>query len=137
MPSDASRFSTPQSDACANLLRALVEVLREAAPRLNQDLPFPQRTALTGIAVGEIRRDGPDRCTAALTLQIAGGAEKDYVLAAEPVDGRTAVIVSDEADFEERVPLATAPGHPLQDRDVRAVYDALTTDLAGHFGTDS
>lgn len=132
MPPDAS-----QSDACLDLLRRLIDGLREAAPHLNDRLPFPQRTALTGIAAGEIRRDGPDRCTAALTLHIAGGAEKDYVLAAESVDGRTAVIVSDEANFEERVSLATAPGHPLQDRDVRAVYDALTTDLAGHFGTDS
>lgn len=132
MPPDASQF-----DACLDLLRRLIDGLREAAPHLNDRLPFPQRTALTSIAAGEIRRDGPDRCTAALTLHIAGGAEKTYVLAAGSEGGRTTVIVSDEADFEERVPLATAPGEPLQDRDVRAVYDALTTDLAGHFGTDS
>lgn len=132
MPPDASR-----SSACTDLLRSLIDGLREAAPHLNERLPFPQRTALTGIAAGEIRGDGPNRCSATLKLHIAGGVEKDYVLVAESAGGRTAVTVSDEADFEERVPLATAPGEPLQDRDVRAVYDALSTDLAGHFGTDS
>src|SRR5690625_6405932 len=119
MPPDAS-----QSDACLDLLRRLIDGLREAAPHLNDRLPFPQRTALTGIAAGEIRRDGPDRCTAALTLHIAGGAEKDYVLAAERVDGRTAVICSDEADYKERVSLDTEPVAPILDRDVHAVYAA-------------
>lgn len=132
MPLDAS-----SADACPDLLRTLLGALCEAAPRLNEGLPFPQRTAVTDLVAGEVQSDDPDRCSATLTLCVAGNVEKRYVLAAETRGGRATVTVSDEADFEERVPLATAPGEPLQDRDVRAVYDALTTDLAGHFGTES
>ena len=132
MPPAASR-----SGACTDLLRSLIDGLCEAAPHLNEHLPFPQRTALTGIVAGEVRGDGPNRCSATVTIHVGDGAEKDYVMVAETAGGRTAVTVSDEADFEERVLRASAPGEPFQDRDVRAVYDALSTDLAGHFGTDS
>lgn len=122
---------------CAGLLRGLIAALREAAPRLNEGLPFPQRTAITEIAAGEVQDDGRGRCSAALTLHVTGGAEKHYVLTAEMEGHRATVTVSDREDFEERVALATVPGEPLQDRDVRALYSALTTDLAAHFGTDS
>ncbi len=128
---------TPASDPCTNLLRSLGDALREAAPRLNQDLPFPQRTGITDIAAGEVHSDNPDVCSVALTICVAGGVEKRYVLSADVAGGHAVVTVSDEADFEERVALVSPPGRPLQERDVRGVYDALTTDLAGHFGTES
>jgi hypothetical protein len=130
--------ATSSTDSsCSDLLTDLARAVREVAPVLNEGLPFPQRTGITGLGLGEIRSDGPGRCSAALTLHVAGGVEKRYTLSATVEGGRTTVAVNDEADFEERIALATAPGEPLHDRDVRAVYDALTTDLASHFGAES
>jgi hypothetical protein len=130
--------ATPSTDSsCSDLLTDLARAVQEAAPTLNEDLPFPQRTGITGLALGEVRSDGPGRCSAVLTLHVAGGVEKRYALSATMEGGRTTVAVNDEADFEERITLATMPGEPLHDHDVRAVYDALTTDLASHFGAES
>jgi hypothetical protein len=130
--------ATPSTDSsCSDLLTNLVRAVGEAAPTLNEDLPFPQRTGITGLALGGVRRDGLGRCSAALTLHVAGGVEKRYLIVLSTASEQATATVSDGADFEQRVALATAPGEPLHDRDVRAVYDAFTTDLAGHFGTDS
>ncbi|MEP0546369.1 MAG: hypothetical protein ABJF88_05515 [Rhodothermales bacterium] len=130
--------ATPSTDSsCSDLLTDLVGAVQEAAPVLNEGLPFPQRTGITRLALGEVQSDGPGRCSAALALHVAGGVEKRYTLSATMEGRRTTVAVNDEADFEERIALATAPGEPLHDRDVRAVYDAFTTDLAGHFGTEA
>lgn len=130
--------ATPSTDSsCSHLLTDLARAVHEAAPALNEGLPFPQRTGITGLGLGEIHSNGPIRCSAALTLHVAGGAEKPYTLSAAMEGGRTTVAVNDEAGFEERITLATVPGKPLHDLDVRAIYDALTTDLARHFGAQS
>ena len=121
---------------CVALLKSLVEALREAAPRLNEELPFPQRMAVTVIRTGKVRRAAQGRCTATLALRV-GGASRSYrvelACAREPLR----LTVSDETDFEEHLELATRPGQPPHPRDVRAFYQALATDIAGHFGTDS
>lgn len=130
-----SRQVTP--DACRDLLCELTVALRDAAPRLNQKLPFPQRTGIVGVIVDEVRIDGHLGCRAVVTVRVAGGIEKNYVLVVK-IEGRHAMLaISDEADYADRIRLATQPGKPLHYRDAHALYEALVTDLAGHFGTDS
>jgi hypothetical protein len=137
MPTDASRFSTPQSDACANLLRALVEALREATPRLNQDLPFPQRTGIASAEAGEVRSSARDRCSLSLTVRLTGGVEKGYVLTLGEGASGPALTVSDGADFEEHFRLASPVGRPPEAADVQRLFAVLTDDLGLHFATES
>ena len=124
------------SNACVAALDGLVASLRAAAPRLNADLPYPDRMAITHVAAGDLRQDMPNRCSTVLTLH-AGDASKSYRVELVRERERLSLTVSDEADFEERLMLATQPGEPPHPRDMCAFYDVLATDIAGHFGTDS
>ena len=115
-------------DPCA-LLLGLVEALREAAPRLNGGLPYPQRTGIDDVQAGAPRPDGPARCSLPVTVRVARGVEKRYVLSAETGAGRAALAVSDGAEFEDRFRLATTPGAPPLEADVHRLFTALTADL--------
>jgi hypothetical protein len=124
------------SDACTILL-GLVEALREAAPRLNEGLPYPHRTGIGDAQAGAPRPDGPARCSLPVTVRVARNVGKRYVLSVEIGPGRAALAVSDGAEFEDRFRLATAPGEPPVEADVHRLFNALTADLGLHFATGS
>lgn len=128
--------SPDQSERCVAVLEELIATLREVAPRLNADLPFPARMAITGITTGEVQQDTPNGCSTVLTLH-AGDAPKSYRIKLVREGERFRLMVSDETDFEEHLMLMTQPGQPLHPHDARVLYDTLATDIAGHFGTDS
>lgn len=123
-------------DACTILL-SLVEALREAAPRLNEGLPYPQRTGIDDVQAGAPRADGSARCSLPVTVRVAWGVEKRYVLSAESGLARAALAVTDGAEFEDRFRLATAPGESPVEGDVHRLFTALTADLGLHFATAS
>lgn len=121
---------------CADVLDELIETLREVAPRLNQELPFPQRMAITNITAGQPSQDTPKQCSTMLSLR-AGGVSKSYRLKLSAQHEHFELIVSDESDFEDRLMLPTGLEEPVGTNEARSLYEILATDIAGHFGTDA
>lgn len=124
------------SATCRQVLSKLVKSLRERAPHLNEDLPFPQQMAITEVTAAKVSQKGPDSCSTMLSLH-AGGVLKPYRLELSRRRGRFSLTVSDEGNLSEKLKLITQADEPAYARDARALYELLTTDLAGHFGTDS
>ena len=127
--------SAPHED-CARVLAELIDALRLQAPRLNARLPYPDRMAITEIEAADIQAGRTRECTTMLSVH-AGGAPKSYRLDLTFERGVFRLTISDEADFDERLTLRTSAGQAPRDEDVHAFFDALATDIAGHFGTDS
>ena len=125
------------SPLCELLVR-LVAALRDAAPRLDADLPFPQRTGIEDVGLGEPGESAhPRRCRLPVTVRGVGGVEKRVELVAGTGSDGPALSISDGAAFEERFRLATTPGEPPHEADVRRLFDALTDDLSIHFAAES
>lgn len=123
-------------DACAQYLARLASALHEAAPSMNESLPFPDRMRITDVRLGEVQPTDRRGCSAMLTLS-AGEAPKSYRVTLTGERERPRLVVSDEADFEDRLELGAPLEEPPGAGDARALYEVLITDVAGHFGTDS
>ena len=122
--------------SCADFLEELLDALRAQAPHLNERLPYPDRMAIIDVRFAQIRAEEGNGCSTVLTVK-AVAAPKSYKVYLALEGDAIKLTICDKTDFEESFTLATRPGEPLQDDDVRSLYDAINTDIAGHFGTDS
>ena len=124
-----------QQALCEGVLHTLVEALRHPDPEFNAQFSFPQRMQVKGAAAGQARHDEAGACSVPVEVYI-GEATRAYVLDVRLEGHRVIVTLRDDADLEEQFALAQPQGPPRQE-DVQALYDALATDVASRFGTDS